>query len=262
MSAPHLTAIVLTHNEASFIEECIDSLAWTDEVVVFDSFSDDGTQELARAKGARVVEHPFVNFAQQRNATLELIESEWIFFVDADERASPDLAREVREVIANRPEAGWWVPRHNYIVGRCIMHAGWYPDYQMRLLRRGKAHYDPTREVHEVVVLDGEEGYLENTLIHYNYDTWREFLGKQRRYLTFDARMQVQAGVRPRPWTYVLQPLREFNRRYITLRGFRDGRHGLILSLLMAYTAFLTTVEVGRLRRGSHAKTQRRKEIE
>jgi len=249
MNAPCLTAVILTHNEAAFIEECVDSLTWADEIVVFDCFSDDGTRDLARAKGARVLEHPFVNFAQQRNAALELIESEWIFFVDADERATPALAREVREVIVNRSEAGWWVPRHNYIVGRCIMHAGWYPDYQLRLLRREKARYHPAREVHEVVILDGKEGYLKNTLIHYNYDTWREFLEKQRRYLAFDARMQVQTGVHPRPWTYVLQPLREFSRRYITLRGFRDGWHGLILSLLMAYTAFLTTVEVGRLRR-------------
>jgi (heptosyl)LPS beta-1,4-glucosyltransferase len=249
MSAAHLTAVILTRNEKDFIEACIDSLTWTDQIVVFDSGSQDGTQALARDRGARVIEHPFTDFASQRNAALEQIESDWIFFVDADERATPELADEVRSVIDSRPEVGWWTPRHNYIVGRRIMHAGWYPDYQLRLLRRDRARYDPTRKVHEVVMLEGDEGYLRNVLIHYNYDTWGEFIEKQRHYLTFDARIQVEAGVRPRPWTYVMQPLREFRRRYVTLRGYRDGWHGLVLSLLMAYTAFLTTVEVARLRR-------------
>ena len=157
----------------------------------------------------------------------------------------------MQRVIDTRAEAGWWAPRHNYIVGRCIMHAGWYPDYQLRLLRRDRARYDPARKVHEVVILDGEEGYLQNVLIHYNYDTWGEFIEKQRHYLKFDARIQAEAGVRPRPWTYIMQPLREFRRRYVTLRGYRDGWHGLLLSILMAYTAFLTTAEVARLRRAS-----------
>jgi (heptosyl)LPS beta-1,4-glucosyltransferase len=246
-----LTAVILTHNEQRNIVDCIESLRWANEIVVFDSFSDDGTPALAQASGARVLQHPFVNFAQQRNAALERIEADWIFFVDADERCTPELAAEVRQVIAERPEAGWWVPRRNYIVGRWIRGGGWYPDYQMRLLRRRAARYDPAREVHELVLLDGAAGYLQNTLIHYNYDTWGQFIEKQRRYLKLDAGMQFKAGVHPHPWTYVLQPLREFCRRYITLRGYRDGAHGLILSLLLAYTTLLTTIEVARRRRAA-----------
>jgi len=244
-----LSAVILTHNERRHVAECIASLRWADEIVVFDSFSDDDTVTLAQAAGARVLQHRFVNFAQQRDAALEQVVAEWIFFVDADERATPALAKEVRRVIAERPETGWWVPRRNYIVGREIRHAGWYPDYQLRLLCRGKARYDPTHEVHETVLLDGTAGYLQNPFIHYNYDAWGQFMAKQRRYLKLDAAMQVRQGVRPRPWTYVMQPLREFRRRYVTLQGYKDGWHGLILSALMAYTAFLTTAEVGRLRR-------------
>ena len=249
MTMPHLTAVILTRNEADFIETCIDSLTWVDLIVVFDSGSTDGTQDLARARGATVIQHPFKNFAQQRNAALDLVESEWIFFVDADERVTSELAAEIQEALVCSSVAGWWVPRHNYIVGRCILHAGWYPDYQLRLLRRDCARYDPAREVHEVVILDGSDGYLQNVLIHHNYDSWGEFVAKQRHFLQFDARILVGEGVRPRLWTYLLQPMREFRRRYITLSGYRDGWHGLVLSLLMAYTAFLTTVEVSRLRR-------------
>jgi len=244
-----LVAVILTRDERRHVAECIETLRWADGIVVFDSFSQDETPAIARSLGATVIQHPFENFAKQRDAALAQVPAEWIFFVDADERVTPELAAEARDVTARRPEVGWWVPRRNYIVGRWIQGGGWYPDPQLRLLRRDKARYDPTHEVHETVLLDGPAGTLQNPFIHYNYDTWPQFLEKQRRYLKLDAGMQARAGVRPRPWTYLTMPLREFRRRYIALKGYRDGRHGLILSLLMAYTAFLTTREIDRIRR-------------
>jgi len=247
MAIPTLSAVILTRDERRHISECIETLRWADEIVVFDSFSQDETPAIARSLGARVLQHPFVHFAAQRNAALEQVVAEWIFFVDADERSTPEQAAEVRRLIVERPEVGWWVPRRNYIVGRWIRGGGWYPDPQLRLLRRGWARYDPAREVHEVVLLDGPAGTLQNPFIHYNYDTWSQFIAKQRRYLKLDAGMQVKAGVRPRPWTYLSMPWREFWRRYVALRGYQDGIHGVILAALMAYTVFLTTVEVGRL---------------
>jgi len=120
-------------------------------------------------------------------------------------------------------------------VGRWIRHAGWYPDYQLRLMRPSRARYDPTREVHELVVLQGEEGYLRSELVHYNYDTWGEFLRKQARYAPLEARVLRHQGVRARPRHLLLQPLREFRRRYLALQGYRDGLHGLLLSLFMAW---------------------------
>jgi len=253
MARPRITAVVLTLNEGRHIDACLASLAWADEVVVFDSYSADDTVRLAEGRGARVMQHAFVNFADQRNAALERIDAEWVFFVDADERAPPALAEEARRAVEDPAVAGWWIPRRNYIVGRWIQHAGWYPDHQLRLMRRDRARYDPAREVHEVVQLDGPAGYLENPLIHYNYDTWGQFVSKQRRYLKLEAGIQYQSGVRPRPWTFVTQPLREFTRRYVRLRGYKDGLHGLLLSVLMAYTTFLTTLEVARLCRRAGA---------
>jgi hypothetical protein len=107
------------------------------------------------------------------------------------------------------------------------------------LLKRGKARYDPNRQVHEVVALQGAEGWLRNPLTHYNYTTVRQFLRKQDFYATYEAGILVKAGLRPRPHNLVLQPLREFARRYWTLQGFRDGGHGLLLSLLMACYTFV-----------------------
>jgi (heptosyl)LPS beta-1,4-glucosyltransferase len=232
---PQVSVVVLTRNEEDNIADCLDTVQWADETLVLDSLSDDATVEIARSKGAQVRERPFDNYALQRNAALEIASSEWVFFVDADERVTLELAQEIRQVVRRPDLDGWWVPRRNYIFGAWIRHAGWYPDYQLRLLRRAKARYDERREVHELVELDGEAGYLRNTLVHYNYSTVKEFRQKQDRYTDYEARMLLESGQRARPWNFLLQPLRQFFWRYVTLRGYRDGWRGLLLSLLMAY---------------------------
>jgi glycosyltransferase involved in cell wall biosynthesis len=242
---PELTAVILTRNEAEHIAQTIASLTWADRVLVFDSHSDDGTTELAAEAGAEVLQSPFENYAQQRNAALDCVETDWVFFVDADERSTPELGREVRRVIEARGEAGWYVPRHNYIFGRLTLGAGWYPDYQLRLFRHGKVRYE--RPVHEVAVVDGEIGYLENVLLHYNYRDEAHFHDKQRRYTSYDARILKERGIRPRIYTPFTQPLRHFWWRFVTLKGYRDGLHGLRLSLYMAYYEWLKYRELARL---------------
>ncbi len=248
-SGDTVAVVVMARDEEANIVDCLDSLRWADKLcVILDSRTTDRTGELSRRAGAEVREWPFVNFAEQRNAALQLFEADWIFFVDADERGTSGLGPEVRRVIQDQSVAGWWVPRRNFIWGRWIRHAGWYPDYQLRLLRRGAARYDPTRAVHELVILDGEEGHLEHSLIHYNYATIAQFLRKQNHYADYDASMLVNQGIRPRPHSLVLQPLREFVRRFWTLRGYRDGGHGLLLSLLLGYYTFVVYWRARRLR--------------
>ncbi|HKZ69602.1 MAG TPA: glycosyltransferase family 2 protein [Anaerolineales bacterium] len=234
-----LSAIVLTLNEQKHLPDCLASLAWADEIVVFDSFSTDRTEEIARAHRARFIQHTFANYAAQRNAALDSLQADWAFFVDADERIPPPLAEEVRAVIQKPEPVGWWVPRHNYLFGKLTLHAGWYPDYQLRLLKRGQARYDTERHVHELVRLDDVTGYLQNPLIHFNYETVSEFLSKQRAYTRYDAGILHAEGKRAKPHNFILQPIRQFFWRYITLHGWRDGRHGLRLSLFMAYFQFM-----------------------
>lgn len=240
MASPliRLIAIILTRNEARHVVECIDSLRWADRVIVFDSLSDDDTVALARAAGAEIFQRPFDNYAAQRNAALEAAAGsgegeQWVFFVDADERATPELGAEIRRVIVERPENGWNVPRHNFIFSRLTLGAGWFPDYQFRLMRLGHARY--TRPVHELGEVDGAVGNLENPLIHHNYRDPAHFHAKQRFYVAHDASILKDQGIRPRPRNYVLQPLRQFWWRFITLKGYRDGLHGLRLSLYMAW---------------------------
>ena len=231
--SPELTAVILTLNEAEHIQACIESLHWADRVMVFDSYSQDETVALAQAAGAELLQSKFENYAQQRNAALDAIETDWVFFVDADERGTEELGQEIRRVIAERLELGWNVPRHNYIFGKLTLGAGWYPDYQLRLFKHGKVHYE--RPVHEIAVVDGQIGHLENVLIHHNYRDVAHFHHTQRAYTTYDAKILKDDGVRPRLHNFILQPLRQFYWRYVTLDGYKDGLHGLRLSLYMMY---------------------------
>lgn len=228
-----LSAIVLTLNEEKHLPDCLKSLAWADEIIVFDSFSTDGTVEIARAAGARVLQRQFDHYAGQRNAALKSTSAEWVFFVDADERATPELAAEIKCKLA-QPQAGWWAPRHNYIFGKLTKYAGWFPDYQLRLLRRAHARYAPDRVVHELVELNGAEGYLQNPLIHLNYETVEEFIRKQTYYARYDADRLQREGIKFRARQLLTMPLRQFWWRFFTLRGWKDGWHGLRLSLLMS----------------------------
>jgi hypothetical protein len=249
-----LAAIVLTKNEERHIGDCLDSLAWADRRVVYDSFSTDRTCELARAHGAEVLAHPFSHYAAQRNAALQAVEADWIFFVDADERATPELADEIKAITeaaalagktAGQPAqasalearseeiVGWYVPRHNYLFGKLTRGAGYWPDYQMRLLKRGSARYD--RPASEVAELEGRAGYLQNALLHYNYETVAQFRQKQTFRIDFEAANLYRRGEKYRFYSPYYMTVRHFWWRYVTLKGYRDGLHGLRLCLLLAY---------------------------
>lgn len=246
--------MILTYNEAANIAACIESLRWAESILVFDSISTDDTVHIATRLGAKVIQHRFENYTLQRNAALAAVgttsmtgtTAEWVYFVDADERSTPEQADEIRTVIQNPQIVGYWVPRHNYIFGKLTRYTGWYPDYQLRLLKSGNAQYDTTREVHETVMLDGPAGHLKTPLVHYNYRHVRQFITKQEKYTAYAAREMAKQGIRVKPQNYILQPIRHFMWRYVTLKGYRDGWHGFRLSLLMAWYEFKKYVFLSR----------------
>jgi len=233
---PDLAVGILAANSEDDIGPCLESVSWAQErVVILDTRSTDRTAEIAASMGAHVVPHRFVDFARQRQFGLQTVGSPWLFYLDVDERVTPALAHELREAIADSGHVGWWVPRRNIIFGHEVRHGGWYPDYQLRLLRRDRASYDLARKVHETVRLRGKEGFLREPLIHHNYRTLGQFVRKQRQYVDMEAEIRWLAGVRPKPWTWLSQAVREFWRRYVVLGGFKDGFIGLLLCALVAY---------------------------
>jgi glycosyltransferase involved in cell wall biosynthesis len=234
-----LTAAVIARDEQDMLPDCLRSIAFADEcLVLVDAATRDQTREIAQKLGARVEENAFLNFATQRDAALRLASGDWVLFVDADERVTPALRDEVLATI-HQPDGrrAFWIPRHNYLMGRLVRHAGWFPDYQLRLLERVAAHFDPLRVVHELAQVDGPLGHLSQPLVHFNYRSLREFIIKQERYCPREAERWLATYGRPRTRALVGQPLKEFWRRYVELRGYREGVLGLVLSVLLGYYA-------------------------
>jgi (heptosyl)LPS beta-1,4-glucosyltransferase len=234
-----LTAAVIARDEQDTLGDCLRSVAFADErLVLLDSATRDRTRDVAVQHGARVEERTFDNFAAQRDAALSFATGDWVLFVDADERVTPSLRDEVLARIAD-PDGrrGFWIPRHNYLLGHLVRYAGWFPDYQLRLLERCAARFDPLRVVHEIALVDGPVGHLREPLVHFNYRSLGEFVHKQERYCALDAERWLATFGRPRRRALLAQPAREFWRRYVELGGFREGGLGLVLSLVLAYYA-------------------------
>lgn len=242
-SAAAVTTVVLTLNEAGHLPDCLESVRELGPVLVLDSGSRDATVAIARAAGARVETRPFVNYSIQRQAALDLVDTPWVFFVDADERVPPPLASAVSRAVA-RTDAdapvAYWIARRNLFWGHALRGGGWWPDRQLRLLRVDRARYDPARAVHELAEIRGTTGRIDSPLEHLNYASWAEFHAKQRAYARLEADRRRAAGQRLRPHNLLLQPLREFQRRFITHQGYRDGVLGLRLAMAMAWTELVT----------------------
>jgi glycosyltransferase involved in cell wall biosynthesis len=251
MTMTELAAVVLTLNEERYLPDCLRSLrSLACDVIVVDSGSTDKTVEIARSFGVRVEHHHFRGFASQRNAALQFAQHcEWTLFIDADERVTPALGDEIRHRIASASDqtAGFWMPRSNIAFGRALRGGGWWPDYQARIIRRNRGAYDTNRQVHEVVQFAGETQYLDEPLLHLNYESRKEFLRQQRRY----THGLVTAGqiAAPRTISYLSRPVREFVRRFFRLRGYRDGTTGLFMACVMSIEEFRGCVLMRRANR-------------
>lgn len=233
-----LSAAIIARDEARHIGSCLESLAGlADEIVVLlDTRTRDATGAICAAAGARVFSEPWRGFPAQRNRALDLCRGEWVLFIDGDERVTPELAAEIQTLLASAPAAdGYSMPRYNLFFGQRLRGGGWYPDRQLRLLRRTAARYDESRLVHEFAELKGPAGELGAHLLHHNIEGLGEFWQKQINYALAEARIMAAQGRRTRWRNYLGAPAREFIRRYLQLGGWRDGALGLFLCAALAW---------------------------
>lgn len=239
-----LSLAIIARDEERHIGACLESIAGVaDEVVVLlDDRTRDSTAVLCNAYGAQVHVERWRGFSAQRNRALELCRGEWVLFLDADERLTPDLRRELvhlkpalHEQARDGTIAGYWIPRHNVFFGKIVRGGGWYPDDQLRLLCRTRARYNEEQMVHEVAVLDGASHRLAAHLLHINIEQVGEFWLKQTHYALAEARILAGASRQARWRSFVGAPTREFWRRYVRLGGWHDGATGLFLCLSLAW---------------------------
>jgi glycosyltransferase involved in cell wall biosynthesis len=222
-----LSAVIITQNAASQLGACLDSVAFADEILVVDSGSGDGTRELARARGARVLEHAWLGFGPQKQFAVEAAAHDWVLCIDADERVSPALREAiVRELTAPRGRV-YAVARCNRFLGRWLRHGEGYPDWSLRLFHRGHARWsdDP---VHEKVLTREAPQRLAGDLMHDSAETLEKYLDKQNRYTSLQAEMLRAAGRRATLAHIALSPVLRFVKFYVLRLGFLDGAPGLV----------------------------------
>jgi glycosyltransferase involved in cell wall biosynthesis len=244
---PGLTVTIITLNESANIEAALQSVAWADEILVVDSHSSDDTVARARAYTGRVIVRDWPGFIAQKNFAAAEARNDWILSLDADERVTPALAGEIRTLLAHDPPcAGYRVPRLSYYLGRWIRSTDWYPDYQLRLYDRRRAQWEG-RYVHESVRASGPVGQLSADLLHLTYRDVSHHLQTIDRYTTLAARQMFEDGRRASPRHFLLNPAAAFLRNYLARGGFRDGRAGLVVSLLNSYYVLLKFVKLWEL---------------
>ncbi len=235
---PRLSAIVIAKNEAANIADCLDSLSFCDEIVVVDGGSSDDTVALAQAKGARVVSAPdWRGYGPQKNIALSQAYGDWVLSVDADERVAPALAREIETAIAGAQANGYRMPRLSSFCGKEIHHSGWYPDYVLRLFRRGKARFSDDL-VHERVICEEPVGKLREPLRHNTMQRLEDALAKVNRYSTDGADMLLASGRRIYFMSGIAHGFWAFLRTYFFRAGFLDGAEGLMIAFYNAETTY------------------------
>lgn len=242
-----ISAVLISLNAQAHLRECLQSVAWCDEIVVLDSGSTDDTRAICAEFGARFSVSPdWPGFGPQKNRALALAAHEWIFSLDTDEVCPPELRAALEAAARSGACAAYEMPRRSSFCGHFMRHGGWWPDYVTRLFRRGRARFSDSR-VHERVIVDGTLGRLDTPLIHYTYDTMAQALEKAERYATLGAQQAFEAGKRSSPVQAALRAAWAFIRTYVIRLGFLDGAPGLALAKYNAHTTRLRYLKLWQL---------------
>ena len=231
-----LSVYVMAFNEKEKIKDCLESVKWADEIILMDSFSTDGTVEIALRYGAKIVQKEFVGFGKLRNIAIDNCSNEWVLSVDADERVTEELKNEIIQKLAKGPDAdAYYVPRKSHFLKYWVRHCGWYPDYrQPQFFNKKKMRYTE-QLVHETYELNGKIGYLKGHILQYPFLSLDQFFKKMDRYSSLRAEEMFRDGKRFSLFQMIINPASMFFRMYIAKVGFLDGKVGFILSVLYSY---------------------------
>ena len=243
-----ISAVLTVRNEEKKIAECLESVKWTDEIIVVDDESTDKTVQIAKKYTKNVFEHKSVGYVEPvRNFAISKAKGEWVLILDADERVPDSLARKLLEIAQLETNAEVVaIPRKNIIFAKWMQHTGWWPDYHIRFFKKGKLkmpkgiHQKP--EVHgETLHLEAKEEY---SITHLHYDTISEFVLRMNRYTDIEAKEFLESG-EEFLWTDIFsKPFNEFLSRFFARSGYKDGLHGLVLAFLQAVSMLVVSLKI------------------
>lgn len=251
MSTPKqkLSALIITYNEVGYIEKCIDSISFADEIIVVDSYSTDGTHDfLLNHPKVKVIQRPFLNFTDQKSYALSQASNDWILFVDADEVVSQSLQLEIIQTINSpNPKAAYWFYRKFIYKNRPLHFSGWQTDKNHRLFRKSKVRFTSERLVHETLQVDGESGKFSEKLTHYCYKNYAVYKSKMLHYGRLKAQEELQKGKRFNYAKMIVKPTWKFFHNYILRLGFLDMKKGINVCYLNALSVYKRYHELRRL---------------
>lgn len=233
-----LSAAIITFNEEKNIEECLFSIqSLVDEIIIVDGSSTDNTVEIAQKLGAKVsvTDNPVI-FDINKQKAIDKCQGDWILQIDADERLTEELKKEIHDVILSKSElSAFYIKRRNYFLGRWLKKGGQYPDAVIRLFKKGKAVI-PGKDLHQQMVVDGEVGWLENDMLHMTSPTLGRYLTNSNRYTSVTANNLKEKKVTINFFNhlnfFLVKPLLTFLKIYLRHKGFMDGFPGFIFALL------------------------------
>lgn len=248
-----ISVIIITKNESKNIKSCLESVIWADEIIVVDSESTDDTIKIAKEFTDKVFVHKWKGYAPQKSYALSLANNEWVLSLDADERIKNELADEIVSIGSDNSKFdAFKIHRENYFLGKNITTCGWGSDYQLRLFRKSKTTLS-SRLVHEGFIVEGNVGVLKNSMVHYSYVNLKEGFKKINEYSTLEANEKFNR----KSVTFlsiVFYPIIAFLQHYIIRRGFMDGKHGLMVSLMHSITKLQVQMKIWEIKKANNKK--------
>lgn len=247
MRKAKLTVAIITKNEEKNIRDCIACVkGWADDILVVDGYSDDKTIQIAEEMNARVVKHKFEgDFSKERNIGIENARGDWVLHLDADDRVTPAFKETLDSVIDNSANINVYkFKRKSLFLGHFMQHGGWY-HYIPNLVRRDKVLFEGA--LHERPVYDGETGVIEADIEHHPFESIAQFITRQNRYSSIDAeklfKEEGHSKFKDVKKNAIRKTFKGFWKMYIKKRGYKEGMHGLVFSILFALTNFLVWIK-------------------
>lgn len=245
-STIRLSVIIITLNEVDNIRACLESVAWADEIVVLDCGSEDDTIAICREFTSKViVNRQWPGFGPQKNMALDHATGEWVFSIDADERVTPQLKKEIESIIHSDSTKYniYSVPRQAFFLGKAMKHGGWWPDYVARLFPRGRARFSKDL-VHEKIIFEGKAIRMKHPLLHHSYTSLEQVLDKVNCYSSAGARQAVQQNRRGSLGKALMRGAWAFFNAYMVRAGFLDGQEGFIAAISKAEGTFYKYLKI------------------
>ena len=244
-----ITAIIPTLNEEIHISDAIKSVNFANEIIVIDSYSTDKTIEIAEKFNVKIIKRKFDDFSSQKNFAIDQATHNWIYILDADERVTPKVEKEILEAVKNPKQfVGFFVRRTFFFAKEKINYCGWQRDKVVRLFLKEHCKYKGV--VHETISTKGELGFLKHKIDHFGYRNYNHFISKINHYSTLKARQLHDKGKKVNAFHLLIKPAARFFIHYIIRLGFLDGLAGLILAKILAYSVFTRYIKLWLLNKG------------